>query len=143
MRRPTLKSAYVNLGCLVGWSCCWRRCYNQGLDDSPQTKVMLFKGCKCKGCKAMAVTVLASWSIVTFAHHDPFCWKQRGVCAMPWDVTHGHHDDHPTDWIGSTNSLIAPTSGSSSNVIHLKAADFSIGSPVFEAPVLTVRSGPA
>jgi hypothetical protein len=81
---------------------------------------------------------------VSAAYHDPFCWKQKGsYCEMPWDLVHGHHDDHPIYWIGSPTSVIASTSGSSSNVVHLKAADFTIGSPVFDSPVLTVRSGPA
>jgi hypothetical protein len=61
---------------------------------------------------------------------------------MPWDVVHGPHDDQPITWIGSPNTVIASTSGSN-NVVHLQAADITIGSPVIESPVLTFRPGTA
>ena len=91
-------------------------------------------------------TILGIACFITLgsASHDPFCWKQSGsYCDMPWDLVHGHHDDHPIYWIGSPTSVIASTSGSSGNVVHVRAENFTIGSPVFGSPVLMVRPGPA
>jgi hypothetical protein len=99
---------------------------------------MTFKGCTCNLCKATAIGVVASWSVVTFVGHDPFCWKQRGAyCEMPWDLAHGPHSDQPVKLIEPPDSVRGSTSGSSN--VHLKAADFSVRSPEFGSPVLTVR----
>ena len=76
---------------------------------------MTFKGSKCNLCKATAIGVVASWSVVTFAQHDQFCWKHHGAyCDMPWDVAHGPHSDQPIQWISSSTSVIASTSSISS-----------------------------
>jgi len=86
---------------------------------------------------------IACWITLGSASHDPFCWKQSGsYCEMPWDVVHGHHDDYPTDWIGSPNTVIASTSGSNDQV-HLQAADITTGPPVIGSPVLTFTPGTA
>jgi len=77
---------------------------------------MTFKGCTCNLCKATAIGVVAGWSVVTFANHDPFCWKQKGsYCEMPWDVAHGPHNDQPIHWIKSPPTVIASTSSTSSD----------------------------
>jgi hypothetical protein len=75
---------------------------------------MTFKGCTCNLCKATAIGVVAGWSLVTFASHDQFCWRDHGAyCETPWDLAHGPHNDQPIHWIKLPTSVIASTSSSS------------------------------
>ena len=77
----------------------------------------MFQGCKCTLCKCAAVSVVCC-CFMAVGQHEEYCEHhyRPAYCNMPWDLSHGQHNDHPTNIVRSHLTVVTSTSGDAAMV---------------------------